>query len=134
MDILWFVLGAAVLLLLAWLLVPYFDWRDVNGKAIEAHIARTSFQCAPGELVPAAWKAPEVSLSVVVPAYNEEYRLPQMLDETFTYLETRAAASPGFTYEVLVVDDGSFDGTYAAALGSRPRSVRHVAAANFSGA
>lgn len=33
---------------------------------------RTSFQCAPGELVPAPWKAPEVALSVVVPAYNED--------------------------------------------------------------
>ena len=33
---------------------------------------RTSFQCAPGELVPAPSKAPEVALSVVVPAYNED--------------------------------------------------------------
>jgi dolichyl-phosphate beta-glucosyltransferase len=120
MDILWIVLAVVVLVLLAWVLVPYWDWRDVDGKAIEAHIARTSFQCAQGELVPAAWKEPVVSLSVIVPAYNEEYRLPRMLDETLTYLEARAAAAgPNtFSYEVIVVDDGSRDGTYDAAVAS----------------
>jgi dolichyl-phosphate beta-glucosyltransferase len=120
MDILLIVLAVVVLLALAWLLIPYLDWRQVEGKAVETFIARTSFQCVPGDLVPAAWKAPELSLSVVVPAYNEEYRLPQMLDETLSYLEARAAAgSPGsFSYEVVVVDDGSSDGTYAAALAS----------------
>lgn len=121
MELLW--LGAAVALLgAAWFLAPYLDWRDTCGRPLDAHVARTSFPCAPGELVPPAWKAPEVTLSVIVPAYNEEYRLPQMLDETLTYLEQRARASTTrFTYEVIVVDDGSRDGTYAAALGSRPR-------------
>lgn len=121
MEILWLVLLVIVLLGLAWLLVPYLDWREVDGKAIETLISRTSFQCVPGELVPASWKAPELSLSVVVPAYNEEYRLPQMLDETLTYLEARAASSPAgsFSYEVIVVDDGSSDGTYSAALASQ---------------
>lgn len=119
--IIWIIVAAVVLLALAWLLVPYFDWREVDGKAIETHIARTSFQCLPGELVPAGWKAPECTLSVIVPAYNEEYRLPQMLDETLTYLEARAAARPSgdFSYEVIVVDDGSRDGTYTAALASQ---------------
>jgi len=110
-----------------WLLMPYFNWRETYGKPLEAHVVRTSFQCAPGELVPPAWKAPLVTLSVIVPAYNEEYRLPQMLDETLMYLEGRAAASSlGFSYEVVVVDDGSTDGTYTAALGSWRRMPCHM--------
>jgi dolichyl-phosphate beta-glucosyltransferase len=66
-------------------------------------------------------------LSVVVPAYNEEYRLPQMLDETVTYLESRGDAAATFTYEVIVVDDGSRDNTYAAAMSSASRepALRH---------
>merc|ERR1719222_1465219 len=103
MELVWLVLAVGALLVFAWLLVPYFDWRAVGERSVEAYVARTSFQCAPGELVPAAWRAPEVTLSVVVPAYNEAYRLPQMLDETLTYLEARAAAGPAgrFSFEVV---------------------------------
>jgi len=54
---------------------------------------------------------PSVSLSVVVPAYCEEFRLPPMLEECFEYLERRVSNEPKFTYEVLVVDDGSSDRT-----------------------
>lgn len=51
-----------------------------------------------------------VDLSVVVPAYNEEQRLPAMLEETTDYLEKRLREG-NFTYEILVVDDGSKDET-----------------------
>lgn len=111
-----FLLWVAIIL---WMLAPYFSWRRSVATSLEAHMARTSFHFRPGELATPPWKPPEVFLSVIVPAFNEEYRLPQMLDETLTYLEARAAANAYFTYEVLVVDDGSFDGTYAAALGAR---------------
>lgn len=119
MELDWLTVEAVVLLLVAaWFLVPYFQWRRAASQPLEAQVLRTSFQHSPGELVPPAWKAPELTLSVIVPAYNEEYRLPQMLDETLTYLEARASGSPeGFSYEVIVVDDGSIDGTYASALG-----------------
>lgn len=50
-----------------------------------------------------------VYLSLVVPAYNEVERLPIMLDETLEYLHNRKQNDPSFTYEVLVVDDGSKD-------------------------
>lgn len=62
---------------------------------------------------PTVFAAPSVTLSVVVPAYNEEDRLHLMLDEALSYLEARrvrSAAAP-FTYEIVVVDDGSRDGT-----------------------
>lgn len=56
----------------------------------------------------------KVSLSVIVPAYNEEKRLPVMLDEAIAFLEKRTKERPDhrpFTYEIIVVDDGSSDKT-----------------------
>ncbi|MDD5218638.1 MAG: glycosyltransferase [Candidatus Omnitrophica bacterium] len=47
-----------------------------------------------------------IYLSVVIPAYNEEKRLPQTLGEVRSYLD-----STGYPYEVLIVDDGSTDKT-----------------------
>lgn len=58
----------------------------------------------------------DISLSVVVPAYNEEERLPIMLDETFEYLEEKQKSNSKFTYEIIVVDDGSKDKTTEVAL------------------
>ncbi|KAM9729732.1 dolichyl-phosphate beta-glucosyltransferase [Menidia menidia] len=55
-------------------------------------------------------------LSVVIPAYNEELRMPVMLDEAIEYLENRQKRTPSFTYEVIVVDDGSRDKTTEVAL------------------
>jgi dolichyl-phosphate beta-glucosyltransferase len=45
-------------------------------------------------------------LSLVIPAYNEEARLGQTLREVFAYLHAQGEAA-----EVIVVDDGSHDGT-----------------------
>ncbi|KAI1787026.1 glycosyltransferase family 2 protein [Ganoderma leucocontextum] len=57
--------------------------------------------------------SPSVDLTVVVPAYNETARLPTMFSTTLAHLEsTRSSRS----YEVLVVDDGSRDGTADLAL------------------
>jgi dolichyl-phosphate beta-glucosyltransferase len=71
------------------------------------------------------------SLTIVLPAYNEEARLGPALDELFGYLArhgTRgrdgapgAAALPA-DIRVLVVDDGSTDGT-AALVRARPEAV-----------
>jgi len=47
-------------------------------------------------------------LSIVIPAYNEERRLPDTLRRVRAYLESRRVAA-----EVLVVDDGSADRTAA---------------------
>ncbi len=46
-------------------------------------------------------------LSIVVPAYNEEQRLSPTLDRIFAYLDQ----TPGRSVEVVVVNDGSKDGT-----------------------
>jgi dolichyl-phosphate beta-glucosyltransferase len=65
-----------------------------------------------------------LELSVIIPAYNEELRLPAYLTEVLAYLETQT-----FSSEVIVVDDGSEDGTAAiverlAAENPRVRLVR----------
>ncbi|CAB3228774.1 unnamed protein product [Arctia plantaginis] len=52
-----------------------------------------------------------LNLSVIVPAYNEEERLPPMLDEALEFLETRVKGHPSFQYEIIVVSDGSKDNT-----------------------
>jgi dolichyl-phosphate beta-glucosyltransferase len=49
---------------------------------------------------------PRISWSVVIPAFNEAGRLPRYLEEIITYFESR-----GEPYEIIVVDDGSRDGT-----------------------
>ena len=69
------------------------------------------------EVFPSIHEAPSVELSVIVPAYEEEKRLPKMLDSCIAYLETREKAEPDpetkmkFSYEIIVVDDGSTDKT-----------------------
>lgn len=45
-------------------------------------------------------------LSLIIPAYNEEKRLPKTLTEVDSYLRTR-----DYDYEILVVNDGSGDKT-----------------------
>ncbi|XP_075806794.1 dolichyl-phosphate beta-glucosyltransferase isoform X2 [Microtus pennsylvanicus] len=68
------------------------------------------------EALPSIWDSPTKQLSVVVPSYNEEKRLPVMMDEALNYLEKRQKQDPMFTYEVIVVDDGSQDQTSQVAL------------------
>src|SRR5258706_15440846 len=47
-----------------------------------------------------------VNLSVVVPCYNEEQRLPSTIEKIEAFLDRRADS-----YELILVDDGSADGT-----------------------
>ncbi|KAJ7066418.1 glycosyltransferase family 2 protein [Mycena amicta] len=54
-----------------------------------------------------------VDLSVVVPAYNETERLPIMISAAIKHL---TGAQKQRTFEVIIVDDGSNDGTSATAL------------------
>ena len=63
-----------------------------------------------------ASKLPEMvlpSLSIVLPAFNEEARLGPALDELFGYLRSVPQGALPARVDVLVVDDGSTDGTAA---------------------
>jgi glycosyltransferase involved in cell wall biosynthesis len=67
--------------------------------------------------------APE--LTIIIPSYNEEARLPATLDRIATYI-----ASSRRETEVLVVDDGSSDATAAVAEAARKRIPRLQIIAN----
>jgi dolichyl-phosphate beta-glucosyltransferase len=78
------------------------------------------------------------SLTVVLPAYNEEARLGPALDELFGYLKRHGAqgrdGAPGASalpsdVRILVVDDGSTDGTAALVL-ARPEAIAPEGAAS----
>jgi dolichyl-phosphate beta-glucosyltransferase len=45
-------------------------------------------------------------ISLIIPAYNEENRLPRALEQVFTFLEKQS-----FPFEVVVVENGSTDRT-----------------------
>ncbi len=47
-----------------------------------------------------------IEISIVIPAYNEERRLPPTLIDAIDYFDRR-----GLSYEIIVIDDGSKDGT-----------------------
>ncbi|KAK3610130.1 hypothetical protein CHS0354_039911 [Potamilus streckersoni] len=57
-----------------------------------------------------------MDLSIIVPAYNEEERLPKMITEALEHLEERQKSNRSFQYEIIVVDDGSKDKTTQTAL------------------
>nr|WP_299246086.1 glycosyltransferase family 2 protein [uncultured Halomonas sp.] len=73
---------------------------------------------------------PQPLLSIIIPAKDEAGNLPQLLDEI-------NAALPDEEYEILVVDDGSTDSTWAmlsqrAARDARLRPLRHAHSAGQS--
>lgn len=49
---------------------------------------------------------PEPYLSVIIPAYNEEKKLPKTLSEIYEYLKKQS-----YDWEILVISDGSKDNT-----------------------
>ncbi|KZC04417.1 PREDICTED: dolichyl-phosphate beta-glucosyltransferase [Dufourea novaeangliae] len=78
-------------------------WRDEKEKYFFNPKTKST------EVFPSLYDNWSIHLSVIVPAYNEEQRLPLMLDECLEYLEERL--KNGCTYEIIVVSDGSTDKT-----------------------
>jgi dolichyl-phosphate beta-glucosyltransferase len=69
---------------------------------------RTSLGELGASLKPASRE--EIQLSIVIPAYNEQLRLPRTVLETIRWCTKR-----GISFEVVIADDGSRDGTLALA-------------------
>ena len=62
-----------------------------------------------------------MQVSVVLPAYNERPNLAELVPETVNVLH-----EAGLTYEVVVVDDGSTDGTHELMRGLRGNEVVYL--------
>lgn len=109
--------GAAAVAFAVMQLLKYFEQLDKDSTTalmlqLEDPNSITPLPC------PSVWSPATKQLSIVIPAYNEEDRLPGTLDETLAYLQRRRdKQGPAFTYEVIIVDDGSKDSTAAVALG-----------------
>lgn len=112
-------IGASIALLLAaYLLLLVFSPHTLPTSPNERTYA--SATTTEGSLTPLADPA-ALSLSVVVPAYNERERLPSMLDDAMRFLlaeinnpDARAWYARGV--EIVIVDDGSGDDTARVAL------------------
>jgi dolichol-phosphate mannosyltransferase len=83
---------------------------------------------------PPVVNAPSIGVTVVIPVYNEQEAIGELLGEVF------AALDPLQDFEVVVVDDGSEDGTHEVLsrarqrLGPRLRVLRHRARSGQSAA
>ncbi|KAL5707178.1 dolichyl-phosphate beta-glucosyltransferase [Ranunculus cassubicifolius] len=60
---------------------------------------------------PSIFDSAEKTISLIIPAFNEEHRLPGALVEIMNYLQQRQGKDKQFTFEVLIIDDGSADRT-----------------------
>lgn len=109
--------GAAAIAFALMQLLKYFDQLDKDSSTalmlqLDDPNSLKPLSC------PSIWGPATKQLSIVIPAYNEEDRLPGSLDETLGYLQRRRnKQGPAFTYEIIIVDDGSKDSTAAVALG-----------------
>nr|GEX11287.1 dolichyl-phosphate beta-glucosyltransferase [Tanacetum cinerariifolium] len=80
------------------LIIETFKTRS-NHNHLEAHPIFEDPNSLKQVKCPYIHDPPEKYISLIVPAYNEELRLPAALDETMNYLQERAGKDESFTYE-----------------------------------
>lgn len=66
--------------------------------------------------VPSIHADPSKTLTVVFPAYNESGRMNAAIDEALEFLCIKRKKDLNFSFEVIIVDDGSKDDTYRRAM------------------
>lgn len=103
---LWFSL-ALVVIFATIVITVYLSTPNTYAKVVVFDSEKT-FQNEQGVLedFPSLDEEASLDLSVIVPAYNEEDRLPKMLEECTEYM-----FKSGRKFEIIIVDDGSKDST-----------------------
>ncbi|XP_050212154.1 uncharacterized protein LOC126662272 isoform X2 [Mercurialis annua] len=123
MGVLWAIteLLIAIAVLIASLLLTAIIFesfkRRHNNKHVDSHVIFEDPNSLKQVPCPNIHDPATKYISLIIPAFNEEYRLPGALEETMIYLQQRAAKDKSFTYEVVIVDDGSADATKRVAFG-----------------
>ena len=93
-------------------------------KGIVENISKTNIK---SKMTQSLFDSPEYKLSLIIPAFNEEKRLKTMMADTFKVLKAKTIPDKVFNCEIILVDDGSKDGTVeeyrqiASSLGNNPR-------------
>jgi dolichyl-phosphate beta-glucosyltransferase len=72
--------------------------------------------CRESRAAPSQMNSRPLDLTVVIPAFNEERRLPRTLENIIAFLQSRSLQS-----EIIIVDDGSRDATASVADGFREK-------------
>jgi dolichyl-phosphate beta-glucosyltransferase len=95
---------------------------DLFDRRLPALIAR-SRRPSQGWATDSSAGTAAVEITVAIPAYNERERLPRYLPDVLAHLAAQA-----YSWEVVVADDGSHDGTgeYVEAIAAREPRVRLV--------
>lgn len=107
----------AVILIIVGIAIVYITTPEANMKRFESEKTFIDPQNKGQRLpFPSLYDPPTVALSVIVPSYFEEKRLPKMMDEALEFLIPRLKQDKSQTFEIIVVDDGSKDGTTEVAL------------------
>lgn len=105
--------GSALLLFIA--IATFIFFHAYNRRFNNAHVEGQAIFEDPNSIkpvpCPSIFDPAEKYISLIIPAFNEEHRLPSALAETMNYLQQRGEKDKSFTYEVVIVDDGSVDGT-----------------------
>ena len=117
-----------LLLLLRWLFTPYFQWKMRTQLQTNrtSHLYEGQAQVTPAKPNLLASQEPldGVHISIIIPSYNEEDRLPGTLRETIAFLEAGIKAGEYGKTEIIVVDDGSRDKTFEIACKFSEQSLR----------
>ncbi len=102
-----------LLLGLRWFLDPYFKWRNQKAQKNYVLIEEGKEVEAPAKafLLDPAYDNSKIDLSIVIPAYNEQDRLPHTMTKTLEYLEAEKKKGTLTRVEIIIVDDGSKDAT-----------------------
>ncbi len=98
------ILASVVLLIcLSWGLNPLFSGRKAQSRRGRAFARETDvYESALGHRqIESLYEEPTKTISVIVPAYNEQYRLSKMLLNTLKHLEDEKKKLPNFSFEVI---------------------------------